>query len=73
MIKSLQKLCLKLTSFVFIFQIKLGSKAEAKDGINRTALREIKLLQELSHKNIITLCGEFEQEPFKPFTAKAES
>ena len=28
-------------------KIKLGSRAEAKDGINRTALREIKLLQEV--------------------------
>ncbi|XP_063114374.1 cyclin-dependent kinase 7 isoform X4 [Cavia porcellus] len=34
-------------------QIKLGHRSEAKDGINRTALREIKLLQELSHPNII--------------------
>lgn len=37
----------------FNLKIKLGTKIEAKDGINRTALREIKLLQELSHKNII--------------------
>lgn len=41
-----------LTLF-FIWQIKLGSRAEVKDGINRTALREIKILQELSHDNII--------------------
>ena len=34
-------------------QIKIGTKAEAADGINRTALREIKLLQELSHPNVI--------------------
>ena len=34
-------------------QIKVGGKAEVVDGVNRTALREIKLLQELSHPNII--------------------
>ncbi|KAK2159761.1 hypothetical protein LSH36_147g09026, partial [Paralvinella palmiformis] len=34
-------------------QIKLGNRIEAADGINRTALREIKLLQELCHENII--------------------
>lgn len=43
--------------FFFFFQIKLGSRAEAQDGINRTALREIKLLQELKHRNIINLMG----------------
>lgn len=43
--------------FFFFFQIKLGSRAEAQDGINRTALREIKLLQELKHPNIINLMG----------------
>jgi cyclin-dependent kinase 7 len=37
----------------------LGTRTEAKDGINRTALREIKLLQELSHKNIIGLLDVF--------------
>jgi len=36
-----------------VHQIKIGTKAEAADGINRTALREIKLLQELSHPNVI--------------------
>ena len=30
---------------VAVKKIKLGSSAEAKDGIHRTALREIKLLQ----------------------------
>ena len=39
--------------FMMFLQIKLGSRAEVKDGINRTALREIKILQELSHENII--------------------
>jgi len=40
---------------VAVKKIKLGSRAEARDGINRTALREIKLLQELSHPNVIAL------------------
>lgn len=40
-----------------LYQIKVGSRAEARDGINRTALREIKLLQELKHDNIIGLLG----------------
>nr|CAD7200127.1 unnamed protein product [Timema douglasi] len=45
-------------TIVAVKKIKLGSRAEAKDGINRTALREIKLLQELKHPNIINLMGE---------------
>jgi len=40
---------------VAVKKIKVGSRLELKDGINRTALREIKLLQELSHTNIIGL------------------
>ncbi|KAI6192837.1 Cell division protein kinase 7 [Aphelenchoides fujianensis] len=40
---------------VAIKKIKLGSRTETMDGINRTALREIKLLQEIQHDNIITL------------------
>uniref|UniRef100_F7D1B6 Cyclin-dependent kinase 7 n=3 Tax=Ornithorhynchus anatinus TaxID=9258 RepID=F7D1B6_ORNAN len=44
---------------VAIKKIKLGHRSEAKDGINRTALREIKLLQELSHTNIIGLLDAF--------------
>lgn len=44
---------------VAVKKIKLGSRAEAKDGINRTALREIKLLQEVHHKNIIELVDVF--------------
>ncbi|KAI6190765.1 Cell division protein kinase 7 [Aphelenchoides bicaudatus] len=40
---------------VAIKKIKLGSRAETQDGLNRTALREIKLLQEVQHDNIITL------------------
>jgi len=31
-------------TIVAVKKIKLGSRADAKDGINRTALREIKLL-----------------------------
>lgn len=44
---------------VAVKKIKLGTRAEAKDGINRTALREIKLLQELAHPNIIGLYDVF--------------
>ena len=44
---------------VAVKKIKLGSRAEAKDGINRTALREIKLLQEIKHKNCIELVDVF--------------
>lgn len=44
---------------VAVKKIKIGSRIEAQDGINRTALREIKLLQELSHKNLIGLLGMF--------------
>lgn len=44
---------------VAVKKIKLGSRLEVKDGINRTALREIKLLQELSHDNLIGLLGKF--------------
>uniref|UniRef100_A0AAQ5XDB3 Cyclin-dependent kinase 7 n=1 Tax=Amphiprion ocellaris TaxID=80972 RepID=A0AAQ5XDB3_AMPOC len=40
-------------TIVAIKKIKVGHRTEAKDGINRTALREIKLLQELQHPNII--------------------
>ncbi|KAH7640704.1 cyclin-dependent kinase 7-like [Dermatophagoides farinae] len=44
---------------VAVKKIKLGSRFEARDGINRTALREIKILQELSHENIIGLLDVF--------------
>ncbi|KAJ3604088.1 hypothetical protein NHX12_028829 [Muraenolepis orangiensis] len=44
---------------VAIKKIKVGHRTEAKDGINRTALREIKLLQELHHPNIIGLLDAF--------------
>merc|ERR1739848_87760 len=47
---------------VAIKKIKLGNRAEARDGINRTALREIKLLQELKHENIIELVDVFGQK-----------
>ena len=44
---------------VAVKKIKLGQKSDARDGINRTALREIKLLQELCHPNIIGLLDVF--------------
>jgi cyclin-dependent kinase 7 len=34
-------------------KIKIGSRQEASDGINLTALREIKFLQEVKHPNVI--------------------
>ena len=40
---------------VAVKKIKLGSRAEAKDGINRTALREIKLLQVVTE--IVVFCA----------------
>ena len=44
---------------VAVKKIKLGSRLEAADGINRTALREIKLLQEIHHENVINLVDVF--------------
>ncbi|CAB3360612.1 Hypothetical predicted protein [Cloeon dipterum] len=49
-------------TIVAVKKIKLGSKIESKDGINRTALREIKLLQELTHENVISLLDVFGQK-----------
>ncbi|XP_072399481.1 cyclin-dependent kinase 7 [Diabrotica undecimpunctata] len=46
-------------NIVAVKKIKIGSRQEAQDGINRTALREIKLLQELHHTNIIGLLDVF--------------
>ncbi|XP_018320996.1 cyclin-dependent kinase 7 [Agrilus planipennis] len=46
-------------NIVAVKKIKLGSRIEAADGINRTALREIKILQELSHRNLIGLLDIF--------------
>ncbi|WAQ99014.1 CDK7-like protein, partial [Mya arenaria] len=47
---------------VAVKKIKLGTRQEAADGINRTALREIKLLQELHHPHIIGLLDVFGQK-----------
>lgn len=44
---------------VAVKKIKVGSKAEAKDGVNRTAIREIKFLREIKHPNIIGLLDVF--------------
>lgn len=44
---------------VAVKKIKIGTRQEAQDGINRTALREIKLLQELHHQNLIGLLDVF--------------
>lgn len=44
---------------VAVKKIKIGSREEAQDGINRTALREIKLLHELQHENVIGLLDVF--------------
>ncbi|VDN56836.1 unnamed protein product [Dracunculus medinensis] len=41
--------------FVAIKKIKILSRHEAMDGMDRTAIREIKLLQELHHDNIIKI------------------
>ncbi|XP_065175216.1 cyclin-dependent kinase 7-like isoform X2 [Sycon ciliatum] len=48
-------------TLVAIKKIKVGQKEDARDGINRTALREIKLLQELKHSNVIGLLDVFGQ------------
>lgn len=61
MAKRMQKKAVKNSNPAHVIsgQIKLGTREEARDGINRTALREIKLLQELHHKNIIDLLDVF--------------
>lgn len=46
-------------NIVAVKKIKLGTRMEVQDGINRTALREIKLLQELNHRNLIGLLDVF--------------
>ncbi|CDW59179.1 cyclin dependent kinase 7 [Trichuris trichiura] len=45
-------------------QIKMGSRSEQTDGLNRTAIREIKLLQEISHANIIKVIATFRMHTF---------
>ncbi|KAI5651620.1 protein kinase domain-containing protein [Phthorimaea operculella] len=52
----------KTDKIVAVKKIKIGSRTEAADGINRTALREIKLLQELQHINLIGLLDVFGQK-----------
>lgn len=52
----------KTDTIVAVKKIKVGTRTEAADGINRTALREIKYLQELSHPNIIGLLDVFGQK-----------
>ncbi|KAK7115796.1 cyclin-dependent kinase 7-like [Littorina saxatilis] len=52
----------KTDAVVAVKKIKVGTRVEAADGINRTALREIKLLQELSHVNVIGLLDIFGQK-----------
>ena len=44
---------------VAVKKIKVGSRTEAKDGINRTAIREIKFLRDLKHPNVIGLIDVF--------------
>uniref|UniRef100_A0A5S6Q9E7 Cyclin-dependent kinase 7 n=1 Tax=Trichuris muris TaxID=70415 RepID=A0A5S6Q9E7_TRIMR len=46
---------LKTDNVVALKKIKMGSRSEQTDGLNRTAVREIKLLQEIQHVNIIKL------------------
>lgn len=46
-------------TIVAVKKIKLGSREEARDGINRTALREIKLMQEVDHPNLLCLLDVF--------------
>lgn len=46
-------------TIVAIKKIKLGKRSETRDGINRTALREIKILKEVDHENIISLLDVF--------------
>lgn len=53
---------LETGDIVAVKKIKIGSREEAQDGINRTALREIKLLHELNHENVIGLLDVFGQK-----------
>ncbi|XP_050311741.1 cyclin-dependent kinase 7 [Anthonomus grandis grandis] len=46
-------------NIVAVKKIKLGTREEAQDGINRTALREIKLMQEVHHENVLGLLDVF--------------
>jgi len=54
---------------VAVKKINVGSRAGARDGINRTALWEINLLQELKHDNIIDLLDtQFYEEKYYNIT-----
>ncbi|PAA62419.1 hypothetical protein BOX15_Mlig033434g1, partial [Macrostomum lignano] len=44
---------------VAIKKVKSGTREDIADGVNRTALREIKLLRELLHDNVIRLLDAF--------------
>ncbi len=47
---------------VAVKKIKVGSREDAKDGMHRSAIREIKYLQELKHENVILLCDVYGQD-----------
>ncbi len=44
---------------VAVKKINQGTKEEVRDGINRTAIREIKFMRELNHENILCLLDVF--------------
>lgn len=54
-------------AIVAVKKIKIGSREEARDGINRTALREIKLLHELQHENVIGVLDVFKLSKIRKF------
>ena len=44
---------------VAVKKVRVGNRQESKDGLNRTALREVKLLREVEHPNICRLLDVF--------------
>ena len=48
-------------SLVAMKKIKLGSRDDVRDGINRSAMREMKLLRELRHPFVVNLIDVFLQ------------